>query len=99
MEPLYFLPLTLPNDNRFSNLSLADLAVNFTRYTSGCFSLSDINMSQGSVAMRLRCGGIFYNIIPRNLLLTLLVKAQWPYLSNGLTDRREIWHRDAFLPS
>jgi len=35
---------------------------------------SDINTSQGSVAMRLACDGIFYNTIARNLLLSLLVK-------------------------
>jgi len=37
-----------------------------------CFS--DITTSQGSVATRLRCGGIFYNSIPKNLLLSLSVK-------------------------
>jgi len=35
---------------------------------------SGINISQGSVATRLRCGGIFYNSIPINLLLSLSVK-------------------------
>jgi len=43
--------------------------------TSGCFS--DINISEGSVVIRLRCGGIFYNSIDRNLLLSLLVKEFW----------------------
>jgi len=29
-------------------------------HVSGCFGFSDINISQGSVATHLRCGGIFY---------------------------------------
>jgi len=29
-------------------------------HVSGCFSFPDINISQASVATRLRCGGIFY---------------------------------------
>jgi len=37
-----------------------------------CFS--DINISQGSVATRLRRGGIFLQDIPRNVLLSVLVK-------------------------
>jgi len=37
-------------------------------------SVSDINISQGSVTTRLRCGGIFYYEFARNLLLSLLVK-------------------------
>ena len=46
----------------------------------GCFCFSDINISQGSVATRLRCGGIFYDSIAGNLLLSLLVKEfeNWP---------------------
>jgi len=32
---------------------------------------SDINISQGSEATRLRFGGIFYNGVPRNLLLLM----------------------------
>ena len=35
---------------------------------------SDINISQGSVATRLRRGGIFLQDIPRNVLLSVLVK-------------------------
>jgi len=35
---------------------------------------SSINISQGSVVIRLRCGGIFYYCFDRNLLLKLLVK-------------------------
>jgi len=42
---------------------------------SGYFCLfSDINISQRSVAIRLRCGGLFYNSTARNLLLSLSVK-------------------------
>jgi len=35
---------------------------------------SDINISQGSIATPLRCGGIFYSSIARNLMLSLSVK-------------------------
>jgi len=37
-----------------------------------CFS--DINISQSSVATRLRRGGIFLKDIPRNILLSVLAK-------------------------
>ena len=40
---------------------------------SGYFCFSDINISQGSVATLLRCGGIFYNTVAGNLLLSLPV--------------------------
>jgi len=49
----------------------------------GCFCFSDINISQGSVATRLRCGGIFYENIAGNLLLSLLVKEFWKLASTG----------------
>jgi len=49
----------------------------------GCFCFSDINSSQGSVATRLRCGGIFYDSIAGNLLLSLLVKEFWKLASTG----------------
>jgi len=35
---------------------------------------SDINISRGSVATRLRCGGMFYYLFARILLLSLSVK-------------------------
>jgi len=41
-------------------------------HVSGSFS--DNYISQGSVATRLRCGGLFYFRFARNLLLSLLVK-------------------------
>jgi len=40
-----------------------------------CFS--DINISQGSVAMLLRCDRLFCSSIARNLLLSLTVKEFW----------------------
>jgi len=43
-------------------------------HVSGCCCLSDINISQGSVAPRLRRGGIVYYRFARNLLLSLSVK-------------------------
>jgi len=44
---------------------------------------SDNNISQGSVATRLRCGEIFYDNIAGNVLLSLLVKEfeNWPALA------------------
>jgi len=49
----------------------------------GCFCFSDINISQGSVATRLRCDGMFYDSIAGNLLLSLLVKEFWKLASTG----------------
>jgi len=43
-------------------------------HVSGCIRFSDINISQGSVAIRLRNGGMFYNYFAGNLLLSLSVK-------------------------
>jgi len=43
-----------------------------TRFT--LFVFSDVNISQGSVVTRLRCGWIFYYRFTRNLLLSLSVK-------------------------
>jgi len=42
-----------------------------------CYSLLlyfDISISQGSVAIQLRCGGVFYYCFTTNLLQCLLVK-------------------------
>jgi len=47
-----------------------------TILVSGCCCLSDINISLGSVATRLRCGGIFYYRYARNLLLSLQLEAK-----------------------
>ena len=46
----------------------------FVNHVSSCFSFSDIHISQGSVAERLRCGGIFYFRSARDLLLSPSVK-------------------------
>ena len=40
---------------------------------SGCLCFSDINISQGSVATHLRCGGAFYYHFAAHLLLSLSV--------------------------
>ena len=37
-------------------------------HVSRCFCFSDINISHGSVATRLRCGEIFYDGFARTLL-------------------------------
>jgi len=41
---------------------------------SGSLRFLNATISQGSVATRLRCGGIFYDSIAGNLPLSLLVK-------------------------
>jgi len=41
---------------------------------SNCQLFSDINISQGSVATRLRCGGIFSYHFTANLSLSLTMK-------------------------
>jgi len=47
------------------------------------FVFSDINISQGSVATRLRCGGTFYYRFSRNLLRSPSVKNFGNQLSFG----------------
>jgi len=42
-----------------------------------CHLFSGINISQGSVATRLRCGGIFSNHFTANLSLSLTMKEYW----------------------
>jgi len=41
---------------------------------SNCHLFSDINISQGSVVTRLRCGGIFSYYFTANLLQNLTMK-------------------------
>jgi len=50
---------------------------------------SDINISQGSVATRLRCGGIFYYSFARNLPLSLPVEGYWRSISIWQSWRRK----------
>jgi len=52
-----------------------------TIHVPGCFCFYDINISQGRVATRLRCGTIFYYRFARNLLLSLSVKKIWKSVS------------------
>jgi len=46
----------------------------YTVRVSDCSQYSDINISQGSVATRLRCGGICDNHYITNLQMILAVK-------------------------
>ena len=60
----------------FSNFfSLADSVVNLQLLKNGDFLNTDI--SQGSVATRLGCDGVFVNIFVTNFLLSLTVKEFW----------------------
>ena len=62
----------LPQLNHIATLR-CDVAL-IIIHVSGSFCFYDIDISQGSVAMRLRCGRIFYDHFARNLLLSLSVK-------------------------
>jgi len=53
------------------------LAWQFSSHSSGSLRILNTAISQGSVATRLRCGGIFYKILARSLLLSPLVKELW----------------------
>jgi len=56
---------------------------------SGCCCFSNFNISQGSVAMHLRGGGIFYYRFTTNLLVRLSVTEFWKSVS--LLYRQKIW--------
>ena len=56
---------------RVTNVRIIIIIINHNT----CFRLfSATNISQGTVAMHLRCGGIFYYRFAGNLLLSLSVK-------------------------
>ena len=57
--------------NFFGWLSLTP---QFAALSHGVWQFLNTEISQDSVAMRLRCGGIFHNDFIANLLLSLLVK-------------------------
>ena len=44
---------------------------------SNCHLFSGVNISQGSVATRLRCGGIFSHLFTANLSLSLTMEEFW----------------------
>jgi len=54
---------------------------------AACFA--DINISQGSVAMHLRCGGIFSYHFSANLSLNLTVKEFWKSVKIWQSYRHE----------
>jgi len=56
--------------------AMCDLSL-ITISVSHCCLFSDINISQGSVAMHLRCGGIFSHQFTANLSPSLTVKELW----------------------
>ena len=58
-------------------------------HVSGCFCFSHINISQGSVAMRLSCGGMFYYCFTKNSLLSLPVKELWKSVSIWQSYRKQ----------
>jgi len=66
------IPITLPNVQHVATLRCDVLLIII--HVSGFFCFSDINISQGIVVTRLRCGGMFYYYIARDLLLSLSVK-------------------------
>ena len=58
-------------------------------HVSGCCCLSDINISQGSIATHLRFDGIFHYHFARNLLLSLSVKEFWKLVSICQSQRQK----------
>ena len=56
---------------------------------SNCHLFSDINISQGSVATRLRCGGIFNYHFTANLSLSLTMKEFWKSVKIWQSYRHE----------
>jgi len=56
---------------------------------SNCHLFSDINISQGNVATRLRCGGIFSYHFTTNLSLSLTIKEFWKSVKIWQSYRHE----------
>jgi len=56
---------------------MQSIACKFASLSFGLFQFLSTNISQGSVATHLRCGGIFNYRFSKNLLLSLLVKKFW----------------------
>jgi len=56
---------------------------------SSCHLFSDINISQGSVAMHLRCGGIFSCHFTANLSLSLIIQEFWKSVKIWQSYRNE----------
>jgi len=57
------------------------LAWQFSSHSSGSLRFLNTTISQGSVATRLRCGGVYNYFVTRNLLLSLLMKEFWKSVS------------------
>jgi len=71
----------MPHRNHIATLRCGVSLI--TIHVSGCFGFSDINISQGSVVTRLRCGGTFYYRFSRNLSRSPSVKNFENQLSFG----------------
>jgi len=70
------LPLKIPQHLKCLATVIYDLPL-ITISVSNCHLFSDITISQGSVATRLRCGGIFSCDFTANLSPSVIVKEYW----------------------
>ena len=59
------------------HLKCIDTVIYVLQYITNCHLFSDITISQGSVATRLRCGGIFSYHFTANLSPSLTVNEFW----------------------
>jgi len=66
----------MPQHLKYLAIVIYDLPL-ITIPVSNCHLFSDINISQGNVATRLRCGGIFSYHFTANLSFSLTVKEFW----------------------
>ena len=65
--------LTAPPHLEYVTTVLCNLSL-ITALVCDCHSFSDINVSQGSVATHMKCGGIFNKFIAANILENLTVE-------------------------
>ena len=65
--------LTAPPHLEYVTTVLCNLSL-ITTLVCDCHSFSDINVSQGSVATHMKCGGIFNKFIAANILENLTVE-------------------------
>ena len=61
-----------------------------TMHISDCCQFSDIHISQGSVATRLWCGGVFMYDFVTNFLLNLTVKEFWKSVNIWWSNGQEL---------
>jgi len=73
--------LTSPGEHFWATVLHDSLAWKFASLSSGSLRFLSINISQGSVVTRLRCGGVLHYWFATNLLLDVSVKEFWKAVS------------------